>query len=242
MFLFYFTGTGNSLYAAKSIAAATSARLISIPQAVKNPREYADDVIGFVYPQYAIGLPKIVRKFVTENKFTADYTFAIDLYAFISAGALREMSGILHLDYGEYLKTPNNFTVVFNPPKDAERSLEKTQARLGGIIADIQARKIKAVKPSNRVGNATKYFGESGFKTTEACTKCGLCARICPAGNIAIGEAVVFGNRCETCYGCANLCPQHAIYANQAMLRRRRYRNPYVSVDEIIAANNQGSR
>jgi ferredoxin len=239
MTIFYFTGTGNSLYAAKTIAAETAAELIPIPQAVRNPQEYSDDVIGFVYPQYAIGLPKIVRKFVTENIFMAEYTFAIDLYAFIRAGALREMSGAIHLDYGAYLKTPNNFTFVFNPPKNAKQRLGKTKARLVSIVADIRARKVKAVKPSNRIGNATKYFGESGFKTTDACDKCGICAKICPTGNIEIGEKVLFDTRCETCYACANLCPRHAIYANKAMLGRRGYCNPYVSVAEIIKANNQ---
>jgi ferredoxin len=115
---------------------------------------------------------------------------------------------------------------VFNPPINAKQSLEKTKARLAGIIADIQARKAKAVKPSNRIGNATKYFSKNGFKTIDACDKCGICVKICPAGNIAIGKDIVFDTRCEICYACVNLCPRHAIYANKAMLKRRSYRNP----------------
>ena len=103
MTIFYFTGTGNALFTAKRIAEATDAKLISIPKVIDAPREYSDDVIGFVYPQYAAGLPKMVRKFVLDNTFKAKYVFAIDLFAIIKAGALREMSGIINLNYGSYL-------------------------------------------------------------------------------------------------------------------------------------------
>ena len=60
----------------------------------------------------------------------------------------------------------------------------------------------------------------------------------CPANNIEISEVVAFGNNCENCFACANLCPAHAIYSKKAMLKCRQYRNPLVSTDEIVAANN----
>lgn len=61
--VFYFTGTGNSLYAAKEL----DAEIISIPQAIKQERlEFAADSIGIVCPagcihlenQYAVHNPK----------------------------------------------------------------------------------------------------------------------------------------------------------------------------------------
>ena len=65
------------------------------------------------------------------------------------------------------------------------------------------------------------------------------CGRVCPANNIKLSDEIVFGNKCETCYACVNLCPSHAIYTNKATLKRRQYRNPIVSVDEIIEANSK---
>jgi len=234
MTIFYFTGTGNSLFVARKF---TGARLISIPQAMSTRQNYADDTIGFVYPQYAAGLPKMVRSFIVNNTFEADYIFAINLWSFIRAGALGEIAGIVPLNYGAYLKTPNNFIFLFNSPNNPRAALAKTEMKLAGIIDDILNKKIKAVKPRKKIGNATKYFGESKFKVAETCTRCGLCEKVCPAKNISVGEGVVFGNDCENCFACANLCPAHALYSNNAMRRRRQYRNPFVSVDELIGEN-----
>jgi ferredoxin len=237
MIIFYFTGTGNSLFVARRIADSTKATLISIPQAISKQRAYKDDVIGFVYPQYANGLPKMVRRFIMENSFEADYFFAVDLYAFIRMGALGEIADLVPLNYGTYLKTPNNFTFVFNPPKNPSAVLAKAEIKLSQIIEDIHNRKNKPVKPRKSIGNATKYFGESKFKVTADCTKCSMCIEICPANNIMLEEAIVFDSNCENCFACANLCPTHAIYSKEAMLKRRQYRNPIISVDEIIEAN-----
>ena len=239
MTIFYFTGTGNSLFAARKIAERTDAKLVSIPQVIAEKRVYADNCIGFVYPQYAVGLPKMVRSFILNNTFTADYIFAIDLYAFIRMGALGEIAGLVPLNYGAYLKTPNNFTFAFNPPKNPGAVLAKAEQKLEQITDNIIGRKSRPVKPRNKIGNATKHFGESKFKTTVTCTKCGTCEKVCPASNIEIGGGTVFGGKCENCFACANLCPRHAIYSNNAMLKRRQYRNPIISVDEIIEANMQ---
>jgi len=237
MTIFYFTGTGNSLFAARKIADSTGAILISIPQAIHDPKSYTDDCIGFVYPQYANGLPKMVRSFITTNTFKADYFFAVNLWSFIHINALGEIASLIPLNYGVYLKTPMNFIFLLNSPKNPTNMLKKAEARLGKIIDDITNRKSKTVKPKKRVGNATKYFGKSNFILTPSCTKCGTCTKVCPANNIVLNEAVTFGDKCETCYACVNLCPAHAIYSNKATLKRRQYRNPFVSMTEIADVN-----
>ena len=71
MTIFYFTGTGNSLFATRKIADSTGAKLISIPHVIAERQTYIDDSIGFVYPQYATGLPKMVRGFLLNNTFKA---------------------------------------------------------------------------------------------------------------------------------------------------------------------------
>ena len=115
--------------------------------------------------------------------------------------------------------------------------MEKAESRLAEIAGDILERKSMPAKPHTGEGNATKYFGVAKFKVTDQCTKCGICARVCPAGNIAVDDSVVFGNACENCFACVNLCPAHAIYSSRAVLRRRQYRNPVIPVEEIAAAN-----
>jgi flavodoxin len=54
--IFYFSGTGNSLYAAKSIAQHNGEELVSISAAINSGDEFYkyslrdNEVIGFVYP------------------------------------------------------------------------------------------------------------------------------------------------------------------------------------------------
>lgn len=237
MKIFYFTGTGNSLFAAKKIASATDAELISIPQVINENKTYTDDCIGFVYPQYANSLPKMVRNFIESNAFSADYFFAVNLWSFIHINALGEIANLLPLNYGAYLRTPMNFIFLLNSPKNPANMLMKAEKRIDGIISDIINRKEKPIKPKKGIGNATKYFGESRFMLTPSCIKCGVCVSVCPANNIELRDSIKFGSKCETCYGCVNLCPKHAIYSNKASLNRRQYRNPFVSVDEIAEAN-----
>ena len=239
MTIFYFTGTGNSLFAAKKIASITNAKLISIPKVANERQTYADDCIGFVYPQYANGLPKMVRSFILNNHFEAEYFFAIDLYSFIHINALGEIAGLIPLNYGAYLKTPNNFIFLFNSPKNPGAMLAKAEKKLKGIANDILCRKTKLIRPRKAPGNATKYFGESKFKITDSCAKCGTCIQICPARNISLDGEIKIGNNCESCFACVNLCPAHAIYSNNATLKRRQYRNPIVSVEEITKANGE---
>jgi len=237
MTIFYFTGTGNSLFAARKIATSTEAKLVSIPQVICEQNTYVDDCIGFVYPQYANGLPKMVRKFIESNTFEADYFFAVNLWSFIHINALGEIASLIPLNYGTYLKTPMNFIFLLNSPKKPSDMLDKAKVRLERVVQDIINRKIKKIKPKKGIGNATKHFGESKFMVSDTCTKCGTCIQVCPASNIALNDSVKFESKCETCYACVNWCPAHAIYSNEATRKRRQYRNPYISLSEIAEAN-----
>jgi ferredoxin len=88
MTVFYFTATGNSLYVAKKLGG----KLVSIPQVLKsNNSIYKDDVIGIVYPCYAGGIPRIVKRFVDKVKIEADYTFAVMTYGNEHTSALHQM-------------------------------------------------------------------------------------------------------------------------------------------------------
>ncbi len=47
---------------------------------------------------------------------------------------------------------------------------------------------------------------------SNACTECGLCARLCPMENITVkNDKAISGKRCTMCYRCINSCPARAI-------------------------------
>ena len=62
--LFYFTGTGNSLYAARGIERDP----VSIPQAIhQRSLDFTADAIGVVCPIYGHEVPSMVRGFLPSG-------------------------------------------------------------------------------------------------------------------------------------------------------------------------------
>ena len=58
---------------------------------------------------------------------------------------------------------------------------------------------------------AARLIGR-GFKATDDCIGCGLCARNCPQGNIRMENGKpVFGKACVICMACAFGCPKDAV-------------------------------
>jgi len=68
--IYYFTGTGNSLFVARDIAAKTKAGLLSIPHLMKADKINIDsDVMGIIFPSYFAqisGLPLIIERFIKK--------------------------------------------------------------------------------------------------------------------------------------------------------------------------------
>lgn len=66
MMVFYFTGTGNSLYIANQI----EKNPVSIPQAIHGERAvYSADSIGIAAPVYGYELPQMVKDFLKRRHF-----------------------------------------------------------------------------------------------------------------------------------------------------------------------------
>lgn len=75
------------------------------------------------------------------------------------------------------------------------------------------------------------------------CTGCRTCARVCPAGCIAMdGEVAVrdaqAGKGCNACLACIHACPAHAISLPMGESNpAARFCNEHVKLSDLIAAN-----
>ena len=67
--IFYFSGTGNTRWAAQQLAEATNERLLFIPDELKTACEYTlapDERLGFCFPIHGWQPPHIVREFISR--------------------------------------------------------------------------------------------------------------------------------------------------------------------------------
>ncbi len=252
MLIFYFTSTGNCLAVAKRIGGT----LISIPQVIDEPNlHYKDDVIGIVTPIYGFGLPKMVHNFITKAKLEADYTFAIGTYGNLPGAAMHNVQKLAakhgnRVDYTASLLMVDNYLPLFEINGQVSKLPEKkVDENLTRILSDIENRKVleSAVSLGWRASTAiirnferftTNPKQAQRYIVNHQCIQCGICAKVCPSENITVTDKVTFGDHCEGCLGCVHLCPKNAIHMKSEKSDVR-WRNPNVTLNEIIVANNK---
>lgn len=75
------------------------------------------------------------------------------------------------------------------------------------------------------------------FHADEQCVGCGICARICPLGNISMVDGrPVWHEHCEQCFACLQWCPQSAVQFGAHTTAKRRYHHPQVKLAEMLKA------
>ena len=249
MTVFYLTATGNSLSVAKRIGGT----LISIPQVIDSDNlHYSDDVIGIVFPVHWWNLPIIVRRFIEKASFEADYYFAIGTYGSLAGGEMADLQnrakkGGYCFDYTGHLLMLDNYLPAYDMGAQIDKlPKRRIPERTDRIVADIKSRATIKTKANlgKRALTATMghvfkpYNSAQKYIVGDGCNRCGVCSQACPAKNIAVAESVIFSSRCEGCLACLHLCPQNALHLKNEKSDKR-WRNPEVSMKEIIEANNR---
>lgn len=255
MTIFYFTSTGNCLHVAKSIAR-DEQNIYSIPKLLKeNNLKFKDDVIGIVYPTYGFGMPKIVKEFLSKVSWEANYSFAIATYGNMRGAVCSNTerlanSNNISFNYMNTLLMVDNYLPGFDMDKQIKKLKDKKiDENIENIIRDIKSR--KNFKPNEGLGaklltamtqklEGIVLNGEQAKKyiINNDCVKCGICAKVCPTGNIKIEDKPVFLNKCEACLGCVHICPHNAIHLKSERSSTR-FRNENISIKEIVDSNCQ---
>ncbi len=155
--IWYFSGTGNSLAAARKIAEGYKAHVpganVSIESmAAALARDAAppdaDTLVGFVFPMYFYGCPGLVLDFARSRSWaSAGARFAVVTFGGPLTGSLVQLDRALRrgsavLDAGWYLTMPNNYplgSLDLDPPDKSAAILAAAGDKLDRIVGALVA-------------------------------------------------------------------------------------------------------
>ena len=242
--IFYFTGTGNSLYAAQKLADGGE-EIVSIVEALRSKTFHytlkEGEKLGFVFPVYfyTVSDPvlELVRHLTVEN--------AGFVYAVIPCGASIGAAGGflkselkkrgLELQRLDALVVPDGALIFYDidAPEKMEQQLAAATKELASIKQAVDRREGNRITGSpvlGKVGLAAYHacMSTKAFYADSKCIGCGKCASICPSGAIEMvdGRPAWTKKKCLKCCGCINRCPVSAIQYGKKTASRGRYVNP----------------
>lgn len=258
--LYYFTGTGNSLWAARELARhIPDTNLVPMARLIHEGGEIVapEGRIGFVFPVYIGGPPLLVADFAGK----IDLNNADDIFAFVTMagagdGAWKRLNSILKkrsykLKAAYSVKTPTNYMLLGDVlPEDQEidviAAARSDIERIAGKINRGEKEFEKGPFLMNWVNSALYPLlkGQlraqgARFRADESCNNCGTCELVCPVFNITVTgvNPPEWGNACESCFACINYCPRSAIQSGRKTATRGRYHHPNVSIKDLMVQN-----
>lgn len=248
--IFYFSGTGNSEFAAKKLAGRTGEQLIRMSAVqVEQQDKYCvneGERIGFVFPVYWYGIPKFVEEFVKRITFKneSDYVYLVLTYGSAAGAAPQEfkkMLGVkgmnLHAVFG--VSAVDNYIVAYDMPKKEQQeaiweAMEHELEFICDAVENCQT-EIKVQRGNKSWLTPVMQFGyhhvnhTKKFWVDEHCVDCGLCEQKCPSGIIRMQQGKPVWNEenkefsCSFCLGCIHGCPKGAIQYGKGTEKRSRY-------------------
>lgn len=240
--LFYYSGCGNSRHVALNLAGQLGERVVFIPDALRSSSfryELAPgERLGFVWPVYCWAPPELVLEFVSrlEVKGRPSYCYLVatcgDTAGMSEAIFRKALSRRgLKLDSAWCLIMPETYVNIksmdLDSPEGALEKIRRADEALPAIAEAIKSSRHCSELPVGSFPRFKSYIvkplfyaflvKDKYFKVSDACTSCGLCARLCPLQNISMvqGRPKWNGN-CTTCNSCYHHCPVRAISFGKA--------------------------
>lgn len=250
--IFYFSGTGNTRWAAEELAKKTGEQLLFIPDELRGDCTYElqeGERLGFCFPVHGWQPPHIVRDFIRKASFDVkDDTF---IFALATCGDnIGRTMELLNQDLGEKgLETSSVYSLImpetyvclpFMYTDTPEKEREKIMRAKGDIyvIGEEIINRREGITRTTRgaipwtythvIGayfNAQMITDKKFTVDADACIHCGQCQKACPTGNVKLkgGLPTWQHDYCICCMACYHHCPKHAINYGSITRKRGQY-------------------
>ncbi len=243
--ILYYSGTGNSAYAARRIAEAVGDEAAVLFSRLRDndtaPMESQKPWV-IVTPTYAWRVPRIVKSWLDRTELRG----ARDIYFVMTCGSEIGNAG----SYAEKwcagkglgfrgcagVVMPENYIIMFTAPSPKEEAeiIVRANGRLDCLAQSIAKGESFAephIKLTDRLSSGivndvfySVFVKSKKFRTTDACVGCGKCAAMCPTKSIRMENGrPVWSDGCTHCSACICRCPKQAIEYGRHTKGLRRY-------------------
>lgn len=244
----YFSGTGNSAFAAKKIAEALGDECFDLFSKIRNKNYeafYSDKPFVVVCPTYGWQIPHILEDWLLKTPLKGSQK----IYFIMTCGndignAQKYVQKLcdrkqLTLMGCACLVMPENYIAMFPVPEEdtARTIVRKCMPHLEQLTASIHAEVPLSAVPVTLSGRfcssvVNKVFyavfvHDKKFTVSDACIGCGKCSEVCPLNNITIDHhKPTWHGNCTHCMACICQCPKEAIEYGKISLGKPRYHCP----------------
>lgn len=252
--LYYFTGSGNSLWVARTLAEKMeNTSLVPMAKVDDVVKLSAGERMGLVFPIHMWGCPPLVNRFVSRINAADDgRIFAVAVCAGALAASLKALrrrvtkKGLV-LTAGFSVAMPSIYLPFGDIPEEEKLKdiFSKAEVKIGQIAEALENGENMPVEKGPHwqnivfsmlnaliIGQVPKL--DRSFSADEKCTACGVCVKVCPVNNIELKEGKpVWLNHCEQCFACLHWCPEEAIQFGKSTVGKKRYHHPEIILSDM---------
>lgn len=246
--ILYFSGTGNSEYAAKRIGKAINDETVSLFERLRNKdfsEIHSESPWIIAAPTYAWRIPRILQSWLEKTRLSGNK----NIYFVMTCGGnisnagkyLEKLCAGKSLNYMGCMEIvmPENYIALFSTPsqekaseiiRQAEETIDKTAAIIKKGRTFPQHPLTLMDKLNSGIVNDIFYpifVHAKKFYATDACISCGICTNVCPTANIRLENGKpVWSKNCPHCMACISRCPKEAIEYGKHSIGLPRYTFP----------------